>query len=183
MKHTKKRLLAVLLVLAMAFGMVPMAVLTVGAESAIVDTITVDEDRAITDLEWSTAYVSSPYNADGKAGQVVKRWSGAYRLSEIVTVPKAGTTLVWTDPVSVGTLNEGEYFITSWKNVGENKWELDRTGANLVAAGLATNANQFYDSVSQTVTYTYTTTSDNEAVRFASYGYTAEGELTGYVID
>lgn len=178
MKHTKKRLLAVLLVLAMALGMAPMAALTVGAESAIVDTITVDENRAITDLEWSTAYVSSPYNADGKAGQVVKRWSGAYRLSEIVTVPKAGTTLVWTDPASVGALGEGEFFITSWKNVGENEWELDRTGANLVAAGLANNANQFYDSVNQTVTYTYTTTADNEAVRFAAYGYTAEGELS-----
>jgi hypothetical protein len=116
MKHTKKRLLAVLLVLAMALGMAPMAALTVGAESAIVDTITVDEDRAITDLEWSTAYVSSPYNADGKAGQVVKRWSGAYRLSEIVTVPKAGTTLVWTDPASVGALGEGEFFV-----LGDNR--------------------------------------------------------------
>ena len=178
MKHTKNRLLAVLLVLAMAIGMVPFAALTVGAESAIVHPITVDENRAITDLDWITAYVSSPFNADGKTGQVVKRWSGAYRLSEIVTVPKAGTTLRWTDHVAAGALSEGEYFLTSWKSVGENKWELDLTGANLVAAGLTTNANQFYDAVSQTVTYTYTTTSDNEALRFACYGYKADGELT-----
>ncbi len=178
MKHTKKRLLAVLLALTMVFGMVPLMALVTGAESAIVDTITVDENRAITDLDWTTAYVSSPFNTDAKTGQVVKRWSGAYRLSEIVTVPKAGTTLVWTDPASVGALTEGEYFITSWKSVGENKWEIDLTGANLVAAGLTTNANQFYDAVNQTVTYVYTTTSDNEAVRFASYGYTADGELT-----
>ena len=178
MKHTKKRLLAFLLVLAMGIGLVPLAALTVGAEAAVVEAITVNEDRVIQDLDWSTAYVASPYHAEGKTGQVIKRWNGAYRLSEIVSVPKAGTTLVWTDPVSVGALDEGQYFLTSWKSTGENKWELDLQGTNLVAAGLTTNAHQIYNETEQTVTYMYTTTSDNETIRFASYGYTADGEQT-----
>ena len=178
MKHTKKRLLAVLLVLAMALGMAPLAALTVGAEAAIVETITVDENGMIQDLDWTTAFVASPYHNEERAGKVVKSWSGPYRLSEIVIVPKAGTTLTWTDPVANGSLDAGEYFLTSWKSVGENKWELDPKGANLVAAGLATNDHQVYDEVAQTVTYVYTTTRDNEALRFAAYGYTADGELS-----
>lgn len=188
MKHTKKRLLAFFLVLAMGIGMVPMAALSVGAESAVVDQITVDENRIITDLDWSTAYVGSPYNGEGKAWETVKRWSGAYRLSEIVIVPKAGTTLIWTDhviaddPATEGdetrALGKGEFFLTSWKSVGENKWEIDRAGANLVAAGLSTNQHQVYNEVDKTVTYMYTTTSDFEAVRFASYGIRADGEFT-----
>lgn len=178
MKHTKKRLLAFFLVLAMGIGMMPLAALTTGAESAVVEEITVNEDRIIQDLDWSTAYVASPYHAEGKTGQVIKRWSGAYRLSQIVTVPKAGTTLVWTDSVSRGALGQDVYFLTSWKSVGVNKWELDLQGTNLMAAGCITNANQIYDGEAGTVTYMYTTTSDNEALRFASYGYTVDGELS-----
>lgn len=174
MKHTKHRLLALLLVLAMAIGMVPTLALAVGAEETTVPTIEVAEDGAITNLTWTNAYVGSSYH-NWHAWKVVEtEWSEAYRLSDILTVPKAGTTLVWTETAADGVMSQNAFFLTSWKEV-DGTWALDMTGANLIADPKITTDKhstdtQFYNKTENTVTYTYTTVRDNESLRLGCYG-------------
>ncbi|MBR6727421.1 MAG: SGNH/GDSL hydrolase family protein, partial [Clostridia bacterium] len=174
MKHTKNRLLALLLVLAMVIGMVPMLALAVGAEGSTAATIEVGEDGAITNLTWTNAYVGSSYH-NWHAWKVVETaWSDGYRLSNILTVPKAGTTLVWTETAANGVMSQNAFFLTSWKEV-DGTWTIDLSGANLIADPKITidghdTDTQFYDQGAKTVTYTYTTVRDNESLRFGCYG-------------
>ena len=182
MKHTNKRLLAFLLVLAMGFAMVPMLALTAGAETAIVSDIQVGTDGAIQDLDWSIGFIGSDTNIYGWRWETRSEWSGEYRYSEIVNVPKAGTTLVWSEHAAnangdTKTMSKNAFALTSWKEVAPNEWEVDRTGANVYAFGAANTENQYYDEATKTITYFYTTTKDNEKVRFGCMGYTAEGKL------
>ena len=173
MKHTKKRLLALLLALTMVVGMVPMLALAAGAEETTVPAIEVAEDGAITNLTWKNAYVGSSYH-NWNAWKVVETaWSDSYRLSDILTVPKAGTTLVWTETAANGVMSQNAFFLTSWKEV-DGTWTIDLSGANLIADPKITTDKhstdtQFYNKTENTVTYTYTTVRDNESLRFGCY--------------
>lgn len=174
MKHTKNRLLALLLALMMVIGMVPAMVLTAGAEDTSVPTIEVDENGAITNLMWTAAYVGSSYHTWNPWKVVETRWDDTYRLSGVITVPKAGTTLVWTEDASKGVMSQNAFFLTSWKSV-DGAWMIDLSGTNLIADPKITTdkhntANQFYDKNANTITYTYTTTRDNESLRLGCYG-------------
>lgn len=181
MKHTKKRFLAIALVLAMMLGMVPLAVLSVGAE---VTDIQVDEEGGfITDLGWNNGYIGSPTNSYGNQWKICDTGSAAYRYSDIVNVPKAGTTLVWSESTAAGTMSNNAMLVTSWKEVTEGVWEIDTAGTNLAAVKNVTNANQYYDDDAQKVTYTYTTTKDNEKLRFSCYGGLENGSIAASAAD
>ena len=169
MKHTKKRLLAILLVLAMTLGMVPMLALYAGAETTPVDELVLGEDGAIADLGWSNGYIGSPTNAYGNAWKIVETGNSAYRYSDVVVIPNAGTTLVWSESTVKGQMSNNAMLLTSWKQV-DDTWEIDYNGTNLAAVKSVTNANQIYSESAATMTYVYTTTKDNEALRFSCYG-------------
>ena len=168
MKHTKHRILALILALTMVFGMVPALALMAGAEEAAAPVIEVGEDGAIGNLTWENAYVGSSYHATNAWKVVSTEWSDAYRLSGAVTVPNAGTTLVWSESAANGTMSKNAFFLTSWKNVN-GTWTVDLAGVNLIADGSNNTDNQFYDAAADTITYVYTTTTDNEVLRFAAY--------------
>lgn len=181
MKHTKKRFLAIALVLAMMLGMVPLAVLSVGAE---VGDIQVDEEGGfIADLGWSNGYIGSPTNAYGNQWKIVDTGSDAYRYSDIVNIPKAGTTLVWSESTVKGQMSNNAMVLTSWKEASEGVWEIDPAGTNLAAVKEVTNANQIYDANNKTMTYVYTTTKDNEKLRFSCYGGLADNSLAASAAD
>lgn len=174
MKHTKHRLLAFILALIMVIGMVPAMALFVGAEEATDTTIEVDENSAITNLTWEAAYVGSSYHNWNPWKVVATRWDDTYRLSSIITVPKAGTTLVWTETAANGVMSQNAFFLTTWKEVN-GTWTVDYSGTNLIADPKITTdkhntANQFYDKNANTITYTYTTVRDNESLRLGCYG-------------
>ena len=176
MKHTKHRLLALILAVTMVFGMVPALFLMAGAEeAATAPVIEVGEDGAIGNLTWENAYVGSSYHTTNAWQVVSTEWSDAYRLSSAVTVPNAGTTLVWSESAANGTMSKNAFFLTSWKNVN-GTWTVDLAGVNLIADGSNNTANQIYDSAANTITYVYTTTTDNEVLRFAAYAKGASAE-------
>lgn len=184
MKHTKKRLLAIVLVLAMMLGMVPLAVLTVGAEATAVNDILLDEENgSIKDLGWSNGYIGSPTNAYGNQWKIVDTGSDAYRYSDIVNIPKAGTTLVWSESTVKGQMSNNAMVLTSWKEVAEGVWEIDPAGTNLAAVKEVTNANQIYYEDDKIMTYFYTTTKDNEKLRFSCYGGLKNGSLAASAAD
>ena len=179
MKRTKTRLLTLLLVLTMVIGMLPLAVLSVAAQGTV-DSISVGEDGAINDLDWNPGYMLSETAPEGDElwTVVAGSWEQAYYYTDIVRIPAAGTTLIWSEPVSLGVgdvpmlMGEDYCFVTSWKETAENVWEINKLGANIKSA-----ANYTYDAATQTVIYTYTTTQDNEALRFGCYGGQADGSV------
>lgn len=191
MKRTSTRLLALLLVLTMAIGIMPFAVLSVGAEETIATEIIVGEDGTITNLDWKPGYMLAETAPEGEnlwTAVIDGSWEQAYYCTGIKIVPKAGTTLIWSepavldgngDPMLMGT----DYcFLTSWTEVAENIWEMNLLGANLKSgytnSGAAYPAvNYSYDAQAQMVIYTYTTTQDNEALRFGCYGGQADGTV------
>ncbi|MBQ8717595.1 MAG: SGNH/GDSL hydrolase family protein [Clostridia bacterium] len=191
MKRTSKRLLALLLVLTMAIGVMPFAALSVGAEQTIANEIIVGEDGTIQELGWQPGYVLAETAPDGEEPWTAVNdgsWEQAYYYTAIKIIPKAGTTLVWSEPAVLDgngdpmLMGEDYCFLTSWVETAENIWEQNLVGVNL-KSGYTNNgtaypaANYSYDAVAQTVTYTYTTTQDNEALRFGCYGGQADGTL------
>jgi len=174
MKHTKRRLLAVLLVLAMTLGMVPMLVLTAGAEIPVLDDAVIGEDGAIADLNWANGYIGSPAHDNGNHWKTVATGANAsYRYSDVVKIPKAGTTLVWSESTVKGSMSQNAMLLTSWKAT-EDGWVIDTAGANVVAQPRTSNQNQHYDATNEVITYFYTTTRDNEYLRFSCYGGLAD---------
>lgn len=191
MKRTSKRLLALLLVLTMAIGVMPFAALSVGAEETIATQIIVGEDGTIKNLVWQPGYMLSSTAPEGDkpwTAAIDGSWEQAYYYTGIMTVPAAGTTLLWIEPAVLDEngdpmLMGSDYcFLTSWVETAENIWEMDLTGVNL-KSGYTNNGaaypavNYSYDAEAQMVVYTYTTTQDNETLRFGCYGGQADGTL------
>ena len=140
MKRTSKRLLALLLVLTMAIGVMPFAALSVGAEETIATQIIVGEDGTIKNLVWQPGYMLSSTAPEGDkpwTAAIDGSWKQAYYYTGIMTVPAAGTTLLWIEPAVLDKngdpmLMGSDYcFLTSWVETAENIWEMDLTGVNL----------------------------------------------------
>ncbi|MBE6690706.1 MAG: SGNH/GDSL hydrolase family protein [Ruminococcaceae bacterium] len=176
MKHTKKRLLAILLVLAMTLGMVPMLALYAGAEAPVIGDVVVGEDGAIADLGWSNGYIGSPVHSFGNSWKTVPLESSSYRYSDVVKIPNAGTTLVWSESTKAGAMSQNAMMLTSW-TATDDGWVINKTGTNLTAQGKNTNSNQWYDEANEVIYYIYTTTEANEYLRFSCYGGQPDGSL------
>lgn len=191
MKRTSKRLLALLLVLTMAIGIMPFAALSVGAEETIANKIVVGEDGTIQNLVWQPGYMLSATAPEGDepwTAVIDGSWEQAYYCTGIMKVPAAGTTFVWLEPAVLDengdpmVMGSDYCFLTSWVETAEDVWEMNLVGANL-KSGYTNNSvaqpavNYSYDAEAQMVIYTYTTTQDNEALRFGCYGGQADGTL------
>ena len=174
MKHTKKRLLAILLVLAMTLGMVPMLALYAGAEAPAIDDMVIGEDGAIADLGWTNGYIGSPAHNAGNSWVTVPLTGGSYRYSDVVKVPKAGTTLIWGESTVAGAMSQNAMMLTSW-TATDDGWVINKAATNLSAQGKNTNSNQWYDEDNAVIYYIYTTTEDNECLRFSCYGGLTDG--------
>lgn len=136
------------------------------------ETDTADTSKPVTEktlsLKWNLGYVASSTHAS-KPNQIVSGSGGGYySYTDVFTVDKAGTTLTFTDN---NTNSNGDakfasasaYVVSSWKQEG-SEWVIDLDGANY--AGSNTTLSDILVSYSNgTVTYSYTTTLDNENLR------------------
>ncbi|MBQ8431860.1 MAG: SGNH/GDSL hydrolase family protein [Clostridia bacterium] len=118
------------------------------------------------ELKWNYGYVASATHSS-TPNQLVPN-GGGYSYTDVFCIPRAGTTIVFKDD-NTNSNNEvkyasaSAYVISSWKEVN-GAWVLDTDGANY--AGSGTNTSSILTSYENgTVTYTYTTTLDNECLR------------------
>lgn len=161
-KHFTK-LPAVLLSLVLLFSSLP--AIPVSAETGAAE-ITI-ENGAVSNIQWNIGYVGSSTNVKGNVNKIAtsENASSTYRYTDVFTVPKAGTTLSWSD--STKPVSEGAYIVSSWKLAG-SEWVIDLDGTNI--AGGTANNNDIITEVGSVTTYTYTTAKDNEHLRLCCFG-------------
>ncbi len=118
------------------------------------------------ELKWNFGYVASSTHASTPDRLVPD--GGRYSYTDVFCVPHAGTTIVFKDD-NTNDNNDGRfasssaYVVSSWKEVN-GTWVLDTNGANY--AGSGSDASSILTSYENgVVTYTYTTTLDNECLR------------------
>lgn len=112
---------------------------------------------------WHLGYPGS--STHGTYKNVLNPNGGMYSYSEIIRFPSAGAVITFSDDNtnSNGDTNYASasaYVISSWKSDGEDHWEIDLSGYN------ASGSDVKYTDGRQGRTYTYTTTKDNECLRF-----------------
>ena len=125
-------------------------------------------DPNVLNVKWNSGYVGSSSNSN-YPNKIYNSSSAYYHYTDVITVAKAGTTITFAD----GNANDGgdgkyastsAYVISSWKKVN-GQWVIDLDRANY--PGFATDGtSDIKASYSGGVlTYTYTTSVDNENLR------------------
>ena len=104
-----------------------------------------------------------------------------YAHTEVITVPKAGTKLSFTDDIKTNSwASDGCYVVSSWKKNESGEWELDLEGTNIRGKASASQLtcsdgyNTFVErygteDTDGSITYTYITSKDNENIMFCYY--------------
>ncbi|MBQ8342169.1 MAG: SGNH/GDSL hydrolase family protein [Clostridia bacterium] len=118
-------------------------------------------------VNWHFGYVASATHANSPNTLVEN--GDRYSYTDVFTVPKAGTTITFTDDNS----NSGSdyryasasaYVVSSWKQ--ENgEWVLDLNGANVAGSNGTLESLVEAEKQGDAVLYAYTTYSDNEQLR------------------
>ena len=119
------------------------------------------------EVAWHLGYVASSTNQYATPN-AINPTGGMYSYSDVITIPKAGTTITFADDNtnSNGDTNfasNAAYVISSWKKSGDN-WVIDLDRANF-PGGSTTDNPIVKSNVSGVLTYSYTTTYDNENIR------------------
>lgn len=129
----------------------------------------------VLDVKWNNGYVGSQYHDSAKFA-LASPSSRVYSYTDVFTVPKAGTTVLFFDQTYTD-FDGGTYATTSamtvshWKKKGAT-WVFDKTKAYLTGCDVynikLTDEYRYY---------AYTTTEDNENIRLClRYGAMYSGE-------
>ena len=119
------------------------------------------------EVTWHLGYVASSTNQYATPN-AINPSGGKYSYSDVITIPKAGTTITFVDDNTNSNGDTGfasalAYVISSWKKSGD-EWVIDLDRANY--AGSGSTVSQVVESyIDGVVTYSYTTTYDNENIR------------------
>lgn len=100
------------------------------------------------ETEWHMGYVGSSTNS-GNEGKINSN-ANYYSYSDVIVIEKAGTVIRFVD-MEGNTASAAAYVISFWKQV-DGVWVIDDSRTDHIAGGSGS-------------AYTYTTKSDNEAVR------------------
>ncbi len=117
----------------------------------------------VLDVKWNRGYIGSQYHATRRF-QIAASSGSTYSYTDVITVPKAGTTVYFFDQTFTD-YSGGMYASTSalsvshWKKVGAS-WAFDQKKPYLNACECPNaELDEYYR------TYYYTTTEDNENIR------------------
>ena len=127
---------------------------------------------------WTGGYNIGSYNHAVGPNSITAGQHYAY--TDVITVPKKGTKLTFTDTKKNNSwASNGCYVVSSWKQNAEGEWELDLEGTNIPGQYKGSNAiTSDYDTFIErygtdttdgSITYTYITSKDNEHIRFCYY--------------
>lgn len=123
------------------------------------------------EVDWISGYYGSMTKPSASEYNAFVAGGTAYYTTNMIVVPKAGTTVYCTDAYA-GYTSNAAYAISTWMMKGDNSWGLlggipgHGTTTNMVST--QTNVGQSMSYTEETgVTYFYTTTYDNEAICFS----------------
>ena len=152
--------------------------------------VTFNPDGTVTGVHWWPGYVGSATNTNGFPN-AINYFVKQYAYTSVITIPKAGTTISFTDSASVNAdptannvfASNAAWVVSHWtKAEGELKYQLVENGPNCAGnSGNGVAGANFTEvkNADGSVTYTYTTTSDNEQIRFCYRNDTNHNSLPG----
>ncbi len=117
----------------------------------------------VVETEWHNGYIGSQYHATN-AYKIASPNSVEYNYTDVITIPKKGSTIYFFDEM-YEDYKGGSYAgitvmaLSHWKQSGSN-WVIDKDKVNLDACQVKNMIMNDYYRI-----YTYTTTEDNEHVR------------------
>ena len=110
-------------------------------------------------VNWNSGFVGSDLMGGGQDWTLVPKVD-PYIYTDVITIPRAGTTIYFRDYTTTeGTTSTNVFIFSSWKKDGDN-WVIDKDGINLRA-----DQATIKEKGSNYITWTYTTTKDNENLR------------------
>lgn len=124
-------------------------------------------DPNVLQVKWNAGYVGSSSNSSYP--NKINNSGGAYYYTDVFTIAKAGTTVTFAD----GNVNDGgdgkyastsAYVLSSWKQVN-GQWVIDLDRANYPGFGTSDTSDIKKSYSGGVLTYTYTTSVDNENLR------------------
>ena len=131
-----------------------------GAEEDVV----IPESGSELTVKWNYGFVGSDKMTGGQDWTLVPNVK-AYRYTDVITVPKAGTTVYFKDVYGTEALTPNTVFLfSSWVKDGNN-WKIDKNGTN-IRSDQATKR----ETGGNYVVWSYTTTKDNETIRLCLRG-------------
>ncbi len=121
------------------------------------------------DVQWNYGYVGS--QSHSSSANKISNGSINYLYSDVITVPKAGTTVYfYDDDCSDGTASSNAAVFSHWKKSGSN-WVIDLSKPSIDGSQASrTKVGNYY-------LYSYTTTENNENLRLCY-----RSSLTDYTI-
>lgn len=144
-----KKIVSAMLLAAMVLAMIPAALLGVFAA-----------ERTELELKWNVGYVGSNTNEYNKNKVAVGGGGGSWQYTDVFTVPKAGTKIVFDLEKSAIPTNSVHVFST-WKQV-DGQWVMDLDGANVIGSAS-------FDFIGQKGGhYEFVTDRDNQNIRLCT---------------
>ncbi len=119
----------------------------------------------LTGIVWHLGYVGS--SSHSSSAYAINPSGGMYSYTDVIVIEKAGTEISFVDDNSNSNgdknfASAAAFVISSWKKSG-NDWVIDKSGMNIAGSGNV--ASVIATPGSGSVTYTYVTDKDNEAIR------------------
>lgn len=148
----------------------PMLGLTAGAET---------ENPTVI---WRSGYaMGSPLNEESERRGCIYG-DAEYSVTEVFTVPEAGTRITWVDPKSTYA-GMDVCILSSWKREGD-EWVFDRDAAAYVGAGGSYSSQALRETKTRAgMVYSYTTSQDNEHLRLCMQAVSDEPFAVGFSVD
>ena len=119
-------------------------------------------EKKVLEVKWNKGKVASNFNGNtpGLGG------GDGYVYTDIITIPKAGTKISFTDP-RPDFAGRGIYVISAWKEYMKDIWIPDKTGINISGSGASGSPIAYPKGTPErtSVKYEYITSKDNETIR------------------
>ena len=124
-----------------------------------------EQEEALDENEIAVTWHAGAIRSDkmpSKAGQVDESVAG-YAYSDVITIPKEGTKLTFTDE---GDTAGAEYYVLShWRQDDTGAWVLEDPGDHYAGGATARTATYLATTADGVTTYAYVTEKNNENVR------------------
>ena len=132
---------------------------TTGATGSADTIYLLEGTSGVIDVEWSLGCVCSSKNSlfKDQISDIIPQYS----YSNVITCPKAGTKITFTDDKGPYT-SMGAYVFSSWE-MKDGKWLLNTDGINYM--GSSSKSSWIATPGEDSVVYTYITSYDNENIR------------------
>lgn len=182
----KKTLCIVLCAIMLVSLILPAFTLSVSADAAVKTPAEVIGTGTEISVNWVAGYIGSNTHTSYKNKQ--SGASGVYNVSDVITIPKAGTKIYFTDKNTgddgLNYISNTAYLFSSWKQSGDN-WVIDLTGPNVMGSyeNDWIGQRKIGKTAAEGMLYEFVSDHDNQTVRLCYRTVAGEEKPKVYMVE